>query len=129
MTKDPFNVNGMFEDLFGDFFGGKRLSKHVVPGLTNQGGLRSYSSDSDAGGMYLYVDLPGIDPKTLNVEVGGSQVVVSGTNAGKTFTNKYTLSDEFDVQTAFAAWRHGRLDIRILRSGRPEFKKIAIEIK
>jgi HSP20 family molecular chaperone IbpA len=78
--------------------------------------------------MTLHVDLPGVDPKTITLEVGGSQVVVSGTNAGKTFTNKYTLSDEFEVSTAFAAWRHGRLDIRILRSGRPEFKKIPIEI-
>lgn len=127
MAKDPFN--GMFDDLFGDFFGSRKLSKHVVPGLQNQGGLRSYSSDSDDRGMYLYVDLPGIDPKTIKVEVGGSQVVVSGANAGKTFTNRYTLSDEFDVSTASAAWRHGRLDVRILRSGRPEFKKIPIEIK
>lgn len=127
MAKDPFD--GMFSDIFGDFFGSKKLSKHVVPGLYNQGGLRSYSSDSDDRGMYLYVDLPGIDPKTVKVEVGGNLVVVSGNNEGKTFTNRYTLSNEFDVNTAFAVWRHGRLDVRVLRSGQPELRKIPIEIK
>lgn len=129
MAKGDLFEGGMFEDLFSDFFGSKKLSKHVTPGLENRGGLRSYSSDSDDRGMTLHIDLPGIDPKGVSVQVGGCQVVVSGENGGKTFTNRYTLSGEFDVQTAFAAWRHGRLDVRILRSGRPEFKKIPIEIK
>lgn len=122
MAKDPFS------DMFGDLFASKKLTERVEQDATHSR-LRSYETKSDDDGMTLYVDLPGIDPKTLKVEVGGSQIVVSGANAGKTFTNRYTLSDEFDVQTASAAWRHGRLDVRILRSGRPEFKKIPIEIK
>lgn len=129
MAKDPFE--GVFGDLFGDFFGSKKLSKHVVPGLTNNGGLRSYSSESDAKGMTLFVDLPGVDPTTVTLEVGGDLIVVRAKHLGKDLFHKYTISSEFDVKSAIASLIHGRLEIRLRRCSpeQPKFQKVHIDFK
>lgn len=121
--------NDLLGDLFGDLFGSTWSSKTVerVEENTNSG-LRSYRSASDDDGMTLTVDLPGVDPKTVRLSVGGDKVVVSGKNRGKDFKQTYTLSAEMDVSTARATLRHGQLEIRIARSPAADMREIPIEI-
>ncbi len=132
MRKDIFD--NLFEDLFKDvfsssWFGSQTLKapEKLVDPVT--GKLRLYDTDNDERGMNLRADLPGVDPKSLTVEVTGTnQVVVSGLNNGKTFINRYTISSEFDVQTAIATWKHGQLIVRIMRAANRDNRRITVDI-
>lgn len=121
--------SNLFDDLFGDaLFGWKTKTVEKVEEKYD-GHLRSYRSTSDDKSMTLTVDLPGIDPRSVSLHVGNDQVVVRGRNKGKDFTQRYTISNEFDVSTARASLRHGQLEIGIARSGElPPLKEVPIEI-
>ena len=125
-----------FDDWFGDLFGSPGVFSTMsstmnssVKKTEHDGTLRSYKSTSDPTGMTLYVDLPGVDPNTVELTVCGSRVVVKGVNRGRQFINTYTVSNDFSTETTVAKLSFGQLEIRLRRAGHEgKVRKINIEI-
>lgn len=125
----------LFGDMFSDLFGTNWFAKtegtpdNMKVVETRDGQLRSYRTVSDETGTTLTVDLPGVDPKTVQLQVGGNKVVVTGKNGKKDFTQRYTLAGELDVASARATLKLGQLVIKIARLPVPDLKNVPIEIK
>lgn len=116
-------IGGLFDDLFGTWRT-SQSTQQVVPGT----GLRGYRTSSDKDGMTLEVELPGVNPKEVTLEATDNQLVVQGSRGEKTFTNRYTISDDYDVTSATASMAHGLLTVKLRRAVRKNSIKIPITL-
>lgn len=112
-----------FDSLMGDLFKGvfqeskmeKAYAKHgpsILP-TTNE----SYRGVIDPSGLSLEIDLPGIAITDVSVWALKNQIIVKGQRADKKFTNRYTISAEFDVRSAKASMANGLLIVKLDRAG------------
>jgi len=125
MAKRP----DLTKDLFGDLFSNFSLDKVFKTTETTSTETRSYRTTSDGAGLVLEVDLPGVDPKTVTLEVIPNQIIVKGKRGDKAFTQKFTLAPGYETRTASASMAHGQLTVTVAGSASPSPLRIPIEIK
>lgn len=102
LTLNTTNLPAAFTDhLPESWFGGYGLSKQTR-------GL-SYEIDSDEEAVYAKVDVPGVDPKDINVRVEGRAIHVE-TPRGNAY---FTIGARVDGDNATASVRHGLLTLTI----------------
>lgn len=130
MTKRSDDLfGGLMEDLFGKWKTTTTTSEAVkqslimpVPGQ----GLRSYRATADEKGMTLEVDLPGISITNVSFWASGNQLTVKASKGENKYTNRYAISDDYDINTAKASMAHGQLTIKIGRSSKADPRRIDI---
>lgn len=142
-------------DLLGDF---ERLTKGLNLGAdfdkkiedvsTAVAGAFTGSSNLDVvrseGRLELFIDLPGVDPATVDLTVDGRTLVVSATRefhvaedqehvyAGRrhgSFQRSFKLADDLDVDELTARSEHGVLivSIPVIAAAKPRKIEIATE--
>jgi len=130
MTKRSDDFFGsIFSDIFGSAWRVTETSKTTPTVQVHAGpGLRGYRTLSDKDGLSLEIDLPGIAPKDVSLWSSGNQLIVKAQRGEQKFTNRYTISEEYDVNTAKASMAHGQLKITISKTAELDTKRINIEI-
>lgn len=126
----------MLSDMFDSLFG---TSNHMKSVETNAEELQvdkptwnrgNYKSTIVDGNMVLDVAIPGVSPREITLWVSNTQVIVKGpiNSEGKgTFTQRYTISADFDMSTTEASMADGMLRIRITKAPAAIHRRITIE--
>jgi len=129
--RDPFSTFGFMDELMNRMLGG------------NGNGQRSWAPPVDVRELdehYLVtVDLPGIDPDTVSIEVENDVLTVSGerprSEEGQAyrierpygpFVRSLALPKGCDLDNVVADYRHGIVEIRIPKPAQHRPKKIAL---
>lgn len=117
-SDDPFS--DIAERFAGKGTRGPRVA--VVTDALNSKHRSAKSAGERAGGLFtLYVDLPGVDPETVDLTVEGTTLTVAATRTvGKTggptqssYHRTYQLDDDLDVDKLMARSQHGVLIITV----------------
>lgn len=111
-------------------------------GPSGQGVFPAVNVFGDSDGVVVRVEVPGVKPETLGIELEGRTLKLSGERtreqAGKGsyhrrerrfggFSRSFQLPEDLDGTQAFAAYRNGVLTIRVPR--RAEARPRQIQIK
>ena len=97
-------------------------------GLTGRGVFPPVNVFQDKDGYVVRVEVPGVDPQKISIEIHGQTLTIAGEreskpvegasyhrrerDAGK-FSRSLTLADNLDLQDAQASHKHGVLSIRV----------------
>ncbi len=79
-------------------------------------------------GLEFSVDLPGVRTEDLNVLVVGRELTVEGKLRDQSFTKKFTISKNFDLNTARAIHEHGVLTLHFERTIESKPNRVQIKI-
>lgn len=118
-------------DLFGDLFnGGFSLDKWVraTPDVSADMSLRSFRSKSTSEGLDVEIDLPGVGSKDVSLWTEDDQLVVKGVKGDRKFTNRYTISPDYNVASAKASMSNGQLRVSLTKAESVKSKRIDIVI-
>jgi HSP20 family protein len=138
--RDIDDLRGEIQELFADLWQVPRFS-----GMRN--GFRPqfdcYRTD-DPPTLHVVVELPGVDPGSLEVVASGQTLVVAGTRdrptaAGArylameieygTFQRRVELGEEIDPAGAAATYDRGMLKVTLPIAARPQPGSVPIEVK
>lgn len=135
--KNPYGYRSVFDELndaFGDLFWGDASAGNRFPALN------AWVSDH---GVVVDAELPGIDPKNLDISVVGDELTLTGRRDpdeakesdtyhrrerrfGR-FTRSLRLPFKVEAAKVTANYRHGVLRITLPRAEADKPKRIAIE--
>ncbi len=101
------SLGGLLKTLFGQ--------NHEPPKPVASSERHPYRTMLDGESLILDVDLPGIAPQDVVLTVTYKQVIVKGVRDNVSFTQRYTLSADFDLSTASATMANGQLRVRVER--------------
>ena len=130
-TESLFDFDTMLDDVFGGLFKTtevKTVSRVVSTSPEPTGMMKSYRTREWVGELDLEIDLPGVSPATVSLEVQLNKVIVKGSKDGKNFTNTYTLSNEYVLDTAKAWLSNGQLIVKVQKNPTSEPRKIPIQV-
>ena len=130
-TKSLFG--GLFDELFSPSTWSVTtttaapVESHPVGPYSHDAANKYRTRDND-GVLCLEVDLPGIDPKTVTLSSLNSVITVQGVRGHSNFVHRYTISADYDVDSAMASMAHGQLTIKLKKfeGGKPKPIKIDI---
>jgi HSP20 family molecular chaperone IbpA len=71
----------------------------------------TYRYNTFEGNLRLSVELPGVDPKDVDVCASDSKIIVEVTKQGKKYIEAYSLSSVYNVESAIAKMENGLLEI------------------
>ncbi len=149
-TQVPARRNGPFEDFSSDM---ERVFDSVL-GRTFGTMLRNGSNEKflptidlaeTADAFEISVDLPGIKPEEVKLEMHEGQLVISGKREETTerkeksyhyterargsFVRSVVLPSEIDTENIDAQYEHGVLHVKVPKSAKAQPKKIEIKAK
>jgi HSP20 family protein len=141
--QDPFEaLESMFTRLQREFFGMPLLSPWRLGRTESDESTRvPQMRVRDAGdALELTVELPGINPEDVKVEIEGDTLTVRGENAREeqsaggrvqrrvSFYRQLQLPEDFDTDNVQASYRHGMLVLRLPRrsEGRRNVRQVPI---
>ena len=134
------------EDMFGRFFGERRLSVgEKQPLWQSEGRMPAIESRVENGNVIVKADLPGVDPKDVSISITGNQLTITGERKheekkeekdyvyqevqyGK-FARTLTLPEGIDADKVKANYKDGVLQITMPAPKALAAKKIQIEAK
>ena len=90
---------------------------------------KRYESSVDEYGLVIDVDLPGVMPQDVTLQVTRTTVIVKHPTRRKpgVTTQRYTVSGDYDLDTTEASMAQGRLRVRVARARPAAPRRIAIE--
>ena len=113
----------LFDDIFSNFasidlspfkHGGTQFVTNTTENFSSALDNKSYKSIATANELRLTVDVPGIDPNTIELEVTKNVVSVKGkSSSGKERVNRFTVSNNYDCSTARGEYQFGQVTITI----------------
>jgi len=75
---------------------------------------KSYKSIESNEGLKLTVDLPGVDPNSIELERSGSVVALFYTSSsGRREERRFSISEKYDCETARGTYALGQVTIQI----------------
>jgi len=89
----------------------------------------SYRVDTTDTGLTLSIDLPGVKSKDVSVQVTGRVVTVSGKLRGQDFKMSYSISRDYDADTADATLEDGVLAVTFDKTSKVNSKTIQVKVK
>lgn len=118
MTNLALSKNGssIIDDMLEEMWYGKGRFRPSVSGL------RIHGPHHDENSVYAEVEVPGIDPKEISVEVEGKAVHVK-TPRGSAY---FTIGERLNAEDAVATIKHGMLTVRIPTR---EARKIEVRVE
>lgn len=144
---DPFfspsllKLNTLGENLLDDFFG-KGLSSKLSDKFESEAWLPAADIKEDEAKYYVHVDLPGIEPKDVDVTLEGNVLTLKGERKSEkkcdnekchrversygSFTRSFTLPESIDSDNIKASGKNGVLDIEIPKKTEKKAKKISV---
>ncbi len=129
-----------FEDWFDDFFDMEGMSPRVHSGASYLPSMESYVKDNN---MHLRAEIPGVDPKDVDISLKDGHLCVTGerkrANSGEAacccfdemsygkFTRCFSVPRDAETEKIHAKYEHGILDITVPLSASVGERKIPIE--
>ncbi len=136
------DLQGEIQELFVELWHVPRYSRRLQQGFRPQ--CDCYRTD-DPPTLHVIIELPGVDPATVQVVSSGRVLVVAGTRerphaAGARyhqmeieygpFERRIDLPDEVDTERAAAAYDAGMLRIELpLAAAPPRQQRVPIEVR
>jgi HSP20 family protein len=133
-TEELSNWHRDIDDLFGRFFP-RHESENSVNNWTPR--METYRKDCD---YVVRVDLPGVDPKDVQVEAEGNLLSITGERKGEAsgpeyretfygkFERRFALPQGVETGKISAHYEHGVLEIRVPLPAQNAGRKIPIQI-
>jgi HSP20 family protein len=138
-TPDLSPIHREFDDLLGRFFGG---TNDWLPGVATGRWIPPLESFLKDGQLVVRVDVPGVDPQSLDISVEGDRLSVKGERrstreedkSGRSyrevvygsFERTVTLPWDVDADSVKAACKDGVLEITMKAPEKTGAKKIPI---
>ena len=129
-----------FEDWFDDFFDMEGMPPRVHSGASYLPSMESYVKDNN---MHLRAEIPGVDPKDVDISLKDGHLCVTGerkrANSGEgacycfdemsygKFTRCFSVPRDAEAEKIRAKYEHGMLDITVPLSASVGERKIPIE--
>lgn len=130
------------DKLFEDFVTTRRPGQRTdTTPMLWQPAIEAYETEHD---VVIRAELPGIDPKNVDVSVTGDTLTIKGEARAEheeknrnyhrrelrygTFVRSLTLPDGVQGDQAKASYRHGIMEIRVPKSERSKPKSVKVEV-
>lgn len=79
--------------------------------------------------LHLSIDVPGVKPKEISVQVTGRDIKVSGKIRGEDFKYSYVLSKDYDPETISATHEDGVLTLTFGKTQESKTRTVEIKVK
>ena len=110
------NASYTINDLIEEMWYGRGGLRSTSPGL------RIHGPYHDENSVYAEVEVPGIDPKGISVEVEGKAVHIK-TPKGSAY---FTIGERLNSEDAVATLKHGMLTVRVPTK---EARKVEVRVE
>jgi HSP20 family protein len=131
-----------FDDLFNRMLGGQTQQHPGGGGALTVPPIETFVEDNN---LVIRADLPGIDPKDVEVSLTGNDLVIRGSRENRTeekdrgyihrevtygrFERQITLPDGVKSDQIKAAYRNGVLELRIPLPEKASSRKVPIQVE
>ncbi len=140
---DPFKELSTIHREMDEFF--KRTLESLTPGLFKGEWFPAVESYMKKNSLVVKVDLPGIDPKDLDISIVGNQLVIKGERkaveeekegdyilketAYGAFERCLTLPEGIDTEKVHASYKNGVLEITMPAKKEALPRKVTVEVE
>jgi HSP20 family protein len=137
--REPDRFTREFDDLLNRFLGGRAGRE---PALALMPALESFA---DQGKLVVRADLPGVDPKNVEITVSGDQLTIRGKRervheekehnlihrevSYGSFERSLRLPEGVKPEEIKAAYHHGVLELTIPVSDQPKTRKVPVQVE
>lgn len=120
LNKHDVSFERLFDDVLSSWSIFDRLPGSMIE--------RSYRVEKTDGKLKLEIDLPGLKPDDVTLQIEGDAIVVSGKQRGKEFRYLLNVDPEYDIESTQATMDAGVLLLELTPTIKPEPRKIVIKV-